>query len=334
MLRWNGRGGRPQRTSAPFSVGGAGNYDADWAARSAAAGVVYANALDTLAKIDAGYTNGSNGRRVTHDTAIKVLSSGSMRFDLLAGETGDDLSGNWVPGGSASGNWGHTFGQNSDMYVQYRCRLSSSMYTNLATHWKDSVGNSIWPGWKVSVLYAANPGTPCANIEVTVTAGNDDGDRVYTHCGARHARTQEMSPNHKQTVPYLRQSGWDLASGPSWANEVNAYSNLEYNSATPNQKFPVGEWFTMYQKVHVGTWGAANSTIELWIQLASENFWRKLIAVNNYQLDHDGNANSGFGRIMLTPYMTGLVTSAPTNAYMWFSELIASTQPIALPLAA
>lgn len=308
-----------------------GDYDADWATRSTAAGVVYANALDTLAKIDAGYTNGGNGRRITHDTTTKVLSAGSMRFDLLAGETGSDISGSWVPGGASTGNWGHVFSQNSDMYVQYRCRLSGNMYSNLQTHWKDNVGNTIWPGWKISVLYSAT-GTPCDAIEATITAANGQINHMYTHCGDRQVRSSLTGPAYYggTGADFMVQAGWNFAGG----TEADAYPNVAYPGEATH--FPTDGWFTVYQKVHIVTFGSANSSVEMWIQPPGENRYRKLVACNGYTIFNNpgNNPADGFGRIMLTPYMTGLVTSAPTTSYMWFSELIASTQPIALPLAA
>ena len=55
----------------------------------------------------------------------------------------------------------------------------------------------------------------------------------------------------------------------------------------------------------------------------------------NVVIDHggydEGSRTQGYNNITLTPYMTGLSTAAPADAFVWYDELIVSTQPIPAP---
>ena len=297
-------------------------FDEDFVARRSAPGVVFYQGFDTSAAITAKYQPGPNGNRVTHDTTTKVLSGGSMRFNLLAGEGGANLAGGWFT------NWGTTFGEGDTFYVQYRVRLSETMLSNNTTYWRKTGGSSR-PDHKICIIYE-NGGLTCADLEITVIGPGHFHSNVYTHCGNHSARSETTTPNHRDGTPYAWQMGWDLNSGPNWVDEPNAYEHREY--PTGPDSFPVGEWFTIYMKVVIGDWGVPNSSIEMWIQREGENFWRKKVSVNEYTLDNDGTG-SGFGANVFTPYMTQLATTAPVDAFMWISEFIVSSQPIAIPKA-
>lgn len=305
-----------------FSPSGSGGLDADWLARSTASGVVYANSLSTEAEVEEGAVAGTNGLRCFHDTSQKVLSGGSLRFDLRAGEGSADISGNWSIEDSP---WVHGFGQNSTMYIQVRVRISETMFTNYRDHW-DGQGD-----FKMFIVFQ-DGGSTCAQLEFTTIGPHYE--LFYTACGARSGRTELDSPDHNGSAPHTYRQGWDLTSGPSWVNEPNALSQLEYPYNTNIRTIPADQWVTLYCKVAIGDWGADNSTVEIWQQYPGESILRKCNAVRNYRFNHNGNPAQTFGNIMLTPYMTGLSTTAPVNAYMWFSELIISSEPIAIPAPA
>jgi hypothetical protein len=91
---------------------------------------------------------------------------------------------------------------------------------------------------------------------------------------------------------------------------------------------------TFYTKVHVGSYGQANSSIEVWVAREGATSWSKIVNITDFTFNVNDPSTWGFNNTFLGPYMTSL---SPTSgkpgvtSYMWFDELIVSTQPIALP---
>lgn len=309
-------------TSASTACPSGGSSQSDWTARSTAAGVIAAYGFDTAAQVTAGYLPGNNGTRGFYDTTTSTMAGGgALRFDLLAGETGANIAGSYT---AANAPWmflGHSFGQNSTFYVQYRYRLTPSMIANLAS-W-----NSYF---KTSIFHQGN--ASCAAMELTMTDVNGAGPIVYTDCGAFSMYTDVTDPLSTQNTPLLTDSGWDLTTGPKYTDEPHAIVN-QYPAYF---QWPTNEWLTVYYKIHVGTLtsggGPKDSTIEVWLQRQGGAYWQKFVSCIT-ALEFDGTSADVYNNMTLTPYMTGLSTSASVAASVWYDELIISTQAIALPVA-
>lgn len=296
----------------------------DFAARCGAPGVLVCEGFDNASTFvysssqdDGLYPPwGSSTVKGIQDTNIKASGTSSLRFDI-PGKSGDDAAGNF------SKNFGAKFSQNSTFYVQFRQRFDSNMLT---IDWYSLMGTF----WKQAVIYDKD-GVPCANIELaTINLYASGIPTMYSECGARHLRGSLSNPLSFTTgVPsYYYQQGASLTSG------YNCLYEGEFIGIGDGKGcfyYPANKWITFYYKVHVGTWGSGNSSIEAWISVDGGPY-RQWINVRNYTLYHDGNSSGGFSRIMLTPYMTAKNSSVNhATAQTWYDELIVSTQPIAAP---
>lgn len=289
--------------------------DASFAARCSAPGVIKCVGFDnTTADIVPG-TNlfpDENGTiRGTLDTSLKASGGGSLRFDLPPPpHAGSNIAGRWSP--EATGAFGRTFGQNSTFYVQYRLRLSPEMLTNT------------WDGyWKTSIFHQGSKS--CASIELTTqNYYGTDMPIMYTDCGARGMFTKLDGSTLTENPPLIYQQG--------------DYPCEDFESHPPScYYFTANEWITLYYKVHVGTWYQTNSSVEAWVAREGATSYKQWIHVLNLKLgcnESPCGANEGYNTVTLTPYMTGLSTTAGkpgVTSRIWYDELVVSTQPIAVP---
>lgn len=296
---------------------------ADFDARCGAAGVLVCEGFDSGSTFVYSSSQseglyppyGTSTVKGRQDTNIKASGASSLRFDI-PGNSGDDAAGNF------SKNFGVKFSQNSTFYIQFRQRFDSNM---LSIDWYGLMGTF----WKQAVFYDKD-GVPCANIELaTINLYASRIPTMYSECGGRHLRSSLTNLTRFTTaVPYYYQQGTSLTSG------YNCIFEDEF-AGTGNGSgcyyYAANKWITFYYKVHVGTWGSANSSVEAWVS-ADGGPYRQWINVRDYTLFHDGNSGGGFSRIMLTPYMTAKDSSVGhATAQTWYDELIISTQPIAVP---
>ena len=90
---------------------------------------------------------------------------------------------------------------------------------------------------------------------------------------------------------------------------------------------------TFSYRVTLGAWGTESSTIESWIAREGEPL-KQWIQRSNFLLKGSDGATSvgGYSKIQLTPYQSKKdpAQDHPTG-YVWYDELIVSTQPIAGP---
>jgi hypothetical protein len=292
-----------QSTGVLATTQSAGSGSADFQARCGAAGVLVCKGFDSAADFTIAtwpnsglYRNNNNEIRGTMDASIKTSGNGSLRFEI-ASNSPPDVAGYWRQ------DSGQQFGQNSTFYVQFRQRFSPEMLTN---DWTGAMGT--W--WKQVIFHGA--ASTCADVELTTVNVYTAGlPYMYTDCGSRGIVTNGGVP------PYLLQQG-----------DYNCpYGNT---SGSNCYRYTSNEWITFYYRIHIGTWGSANSTIEAWVAPDGQPI-KKWINMPNFTLFNDG-PGPNYSHVTLTPYMTGKNTSVshPT-AYTWYDELIISTQPIAAP---
>jgi len=83
-------------------------------------------------------------------------------------------------------------------------------------------------------------------------------------------------------------------------------------------------------RITIGNWGKPNSTIQAWVARDGEKL-RKWIDLANFVLNKDSDSSS-YNSVTLLPYMAqkNMKVDHPT-AYMWFDELIISTEAIPDP---
>jgi hypothetical protein len=290
----------------------------DFAARCAAAGVVkcvgFDNTTTDIVRGSSLQPDGLGQYRARLDTANKASGAGSLVFELPPPpHAGANIGGQWRTTGPTG--MGALFGQNSVFYVQFRMRLTEDMLTNT------------WDSYWKTILIHYNQQT-CGSIELaTVNEYMGGRPAMYTDCGARHFYTN-LSGQYTESTPLLTQQGdYRCQYG-----QVNRTTCLFFE---PNQ------WVTFLYKVTIGTWDQPNSTVEAFVAREGDTQYRQWIKVPNFALScntdpcsQSPGRDQGYNNITLTPYMTGLSTSAGKAGVvsrLWFDELIVSTRPIAVP---
>ena len=271
---------------------------------------------------------------LTRDTSVFVSGGSSANFFIPAG-AGENSTGNfWGFFGQGAKN--QIFGQNTTFYVQYAFRADP---TWTSTNWTQFGGSGQNTAPKLSIFHNVIAGS-CAEEEITVHNHNAKNlPTVYTECGARQAITGSDGTiyNEGGSLLYVQQ-GWTAAA------PFTGYQ-CEYNNGSfsgPNCfHFAPNQWYTIYFKIHIGTWGSSNSSIEAWIAPYGQQM-TKWLNTNNYILNTENLCNAsgtgqgslpcpGFNTVELTQFMTGKISGTGPAAHVWYDELIISSQPIPAP---
>jgi hypothetical protein len=303
------------------ALGHGGAPEDDFTARSTAAGVVkFWHFDDTTTQIVQGTTLSTDSLGVYRgslDTTIKASGTGSLRFHVPPPPHGTgNISGGWLPPSPYAMGSSSNFKHNQTFYVQYRARLSHNM---LANSWNSN------SQWKLALLYR-NP-VPCANLQIAIVNRQHlDIPNGYTRCGSPGLTTDISTGLYRaSTPPYYHQQG----------DHICQYS---FESASTCLRFPTNEWFTIYGVIVLGDWGVANSHIEFYMATERAPAYTKFIDVPDMTMDCNNPPGcsgdvEGYNQIELTVYMTDLLGNegVPQDAYVWYDELIVSTQPIAAP---
>jgi hypothetical protein len=249
--------------------------------------------------------------RATVDPSIKKSGAGSLRFKLDAGYAAANIAGQYVP--LTNDGLGASFGENTTWYVQFAVRFSPEYFTNQANYWDSTP--------KIAIFHQNT--ASCASKELTTNQWGPTGYLSgYKDCGGQGFRTDLDGFTFRsvaQGTPYLFQQG-------------------DYSCAYPGTgncfQMPTNKWITFYYKIHNGTWGSNNSTLESWYSVDGQPYLKWLNITSNFTIYCNGASpcpSEVFNNISFTPYMTSLSKSAPVDAYVWYDELIVSTQPIAAP---
>lgn len=256
----------------------------------------------------------------TRDTGTFMSGSGALRLRHPAGVASPNTTGDWRQ------SFGRTFSQNSHFYVQYAMRISPE-YSSNTLQWNSQ--------WKHSIIYGGIQSPTCASIELTTVNYNysdhpDLWPQMYTDCGQRSMYTKTDNQTYTNATPLLLQStsqpgvrGYSCQYGSQFNGTGNGSGCFNLSQLT-------NKWITFYYDIEIGSWDTATSKIKAYIALDGGPYLQ-WINVTNMTLFYNNSPSDGYGAITLTPYMTGLSTPAPADAYMWFDDLIISSQPIAAP---
>lgn len=270
--------------------------DADFQARCSAPGVLVCVGFDTPAEMASGknlFPAWDGKIRGTADTTIKASGASSLRFEVPAFSDANTS-------GYALWDMGQAFGPGSTFYVQFRERFSPVM---LNTRFKSD-------GWKQIIIHRA--GSSCGNVELTTQNVYSRGFPImYTDCGARTLQDNLGGGD------YMLQQG----------DYQCRYSSRPAGCAT----YKPDQWMTFAYRVHVGDWGTATSSIQAWVGYEGEPL-KQWINQNNFVLKYGDSPSDTFSKIQLTPYQSKKDnTQDHPVGYVWYDELIVSTQPIAGP---
>ena len=290
--------------------------ESDFAARCAAPGVLLCEGFDSQSALDWNGSVGAAGKgffwnqgggpspgpnQGTLDNNIKVSGGGSLRFNIPDSRAPEG-SGN---AGQYRQPFGASFGEGSTFYIQWRMRFSPEM---LALNATNTGGGQ---GYKQIIVH--NNGATCAATELTFTNNYfANFPTWYTSCGARSVIN---------TLP-----------GNTYQYEQGDYAACIYPGnldSTHCWFFTANEWITFYWKVQIGTWGQPNSHLQAWAARGSGPL-QMIFDKSDMQLDSSGDYNY----LTLTPYMNRRAENGtPTHpqGYVWYDELVVSSQPIPNP---
>jgi hypothetical protein len=288
---------QPSPTPSPVLT----SADTDFQARCNAPGVVKCVGFDnTTSDLVQNVNLFPGGDGVIHgslDTTIKLSGSGSLKFTVPANG-----------GANAAGSWfstlGGNFGQNSTFYVQFRQRLSPEML----------IPSNGGGGFKQVIFHHSS--ATCAAVEITTqNQFFRSFPQMYSRCGGDGFYTD------LGTGDFLLQNGTDL----------QCHYQSPVSRTPPCGYYHASEWMTFYYKIQIGNWGQPNSTIQAWMGYDDSQPLKQFINMTNHQLYQNSPGDGSlYNSITLLPYDTAR-SSASQTAYVWYDELIVSTQPIAAP---
>lgn len=249
------------------------------------------------------------------DTSIKASGQSSFRMEI-PGNSGERPAGNWAQ------HFGRAFGPGSTFYVQYAFRADSNWLMN----WNAIVGS--WP--KLSIIHNWAAGT-CAIEDLVVSNLRASGvPTMYGECGGTtfSTRLDGVTPDPKNDTPYLIQQGF-TDPAPTTGYACHNYDPRPGPPYTGDCfHFQADTWYTLYWKIHVGDWGKPNSNVEGYVGPTGGQL-RKFINAVHWTLNSNNPPDAGFDSITLTQFMTSAKPVPHPTAYVWYDDLIVSTEPIA-----
>jgi hypothetical protein len=210
---------------------------------------------------------------------------------------------------------GQVFGNNSTFYIQFAYRISPEVVTNMPV-WQVSP--------KVAIFYY---GQSCAALEQTTGLGTAN---LGSNGSFGPALTMYGECGGIGDVTLLDGATWTPLAPPYLYQQGDYSCQYSYGPPSACWRFPSDKWVTLYYKIHIGTFGQPNSTIEVWYSVDGQPYVKWLNVLNNFTFNKE-NAYPGFAQIQFTPYMTNLSIPTPQTSYIWYDELIVSTQPISAP---
>jgi hypothetical protein len=253
---------------------------------------------------------------IQQDASVFLSGGSSARWEIY-GKTADNAEGNWVQ------NFPQTFGPGTTFYVQYAFRADHNW---VAFDWTSTGQPGTNTAPKLSIFH--NHNATCAAEEITIHNHNSWATPTgYSDCGNRQFTTALNGETYTSYPPFLLQQGF-TAPAPFTGEKC------EWSDDGPVGKcfkIQANTWYTLYFKVHVGSWGKQNSAFEAWFAPQGQGM-KKFISVMAYTLNQD-KGSDGFDALTFTQFMTGKQASvAHLTAHVWYDELIVSSQSIPAPI--
>lgn len=287
----------------------------DYAARCAAPGVVLCKGLDSEADVQAGIgTAGDDSRQGFVDAAQSASGAGSLKFTLRAGNSTKNIGGSWTT------DLGRSFRSGDTLYVQYRWRASPEYFSNNEKYWKSSVKQ----------LNIHGPSSTCQGAEFTTVLYNKYVS-MYTNCG--DGWNTDVGTNallDRCSGDCLLQQGASTIASPSGSGYNCHYWDQTAGDGKGSGCYmpTANKWITHYEVIKLGDWGGSNTVIDAFVAQDGGAYkqWQRVSGVR-----FNNNRDSYVSKFRLETYMTEIAGAAPTPAYVWYDEVIVSTQAIAAP---
>ena len=257
----------------------------------------------------------------TVDTTIKASGAGSLRMEIPSNSYAD-TSGNWK--GNFSDDLSVQFGEGEEFYVQWRQRFSSSMLNTQYTHIDGT------RGWKTIIIGEGDrPGynaSSCTALEIVLhDYWYRRAPQAYWGCGSGGVFTEGYG-----NFDFKLQNAYDAG--------INANPRYcLYGTGTDVKPVPgcfnfqPDEWMTFQVRTKVGTWGQANSEVDVWAGREGQSSVL-LISHRDVRIVKE-SSGSKYGKVWFTPYNTEKNGSqVHATGYTWYDDLIVSRKRIPDPI--
>jgi hypothetical protein len=334
-----------------------------FAQRCAAAGVVLCNGFDVDA--DRGTVGASsigtwrgvfrNGqancnssdanRCPTIDTTTSASGGGSLKF-VVPSNSDSGGSGQFFT--NASSDMSTRFGSGQTFYMQVRMRFSCDF---LFTNCPAGTGVRVFAGgggWKTVDISQADrtatcfPGsltcaTSCSELEIVVQNTNTSGFvQGYHGCPGTYQGSSFV---------FEQQAGSEFYRQNAYAG-LCPRSEVIVGNLANCFTYKMNEWMTFKARVSIGTFVAGgtgacatfsqgcypNSIVEYWMGREGQPLVKTHSFTFTLNASFDGTQTEKWGKFWLLPYNTSKdSTVSNPEAYLWYDELVISTQDIADP---
>jgi hypothetical protein len=290
--------------------------DDDFKARCSAPGVVLCKGLDTESELQAAEmgTAGDGSRQGFVDTAQKASGAGSLKFTFRAGNKSQNIGGYWET------DLGKSFRTGDTLHIQYRWKATPEYFSHNDKYWNSSLKQ----------INIHGPSSTCQGAEFTTIMWRGYPS-MYTNCGdGWFTDVNTNATLAKCTGDCLLQQGSNTKASPSGSGyNCHYYSQVPGDGSGSGCFFPpANEWVTHYEIIKLGTFGGSDTVVEAF-EAHGTGGYKQWHRVNNVRFNN--NRDSFLSKVRFETYMTEISAAAPTNAYIWYDELVVSTQPIAAP---
>ena len=296
-------------------ISGIAMADESFNDRCQGAGVMWCNGFDTEQEV-VSYRSpgaGQNSTTPAWDTSVKSFGAGSLKFELRGNS-----------GGNAAGDWRRQFPQdfaeNSTFYLSYKLRYSPEM-----------LGGSLFNsaiGMKQHIL--SHTAATCNNVEITMQhLFGRQGPSLYSRCGADQIRLyhepfgdadywQQWSANYSgSTGQFPDGTGFNRMSGSTTGPVACHYGDY---SEPDCLHFKSNQWMTFYFEVHIGNWGAPNSSVKAWMGYEGQAL-RQFVDLRDHIFQTGGSATS-YNMLTLHTYMSFKKADiAHPTGFAWYDEV-------------
>jgi hypothetical protein len=280
----------------------------DWLARSTAPGVVLAHPFISASELTS--TDPNFGLQQAADGTIQGAidltgqlspDTGWLMFKFRKGVGDKNI------GGALSLYMNHAFKSGEKLYVQWRQKMDAAYLTNNLSSWHSSIKH----------VNIHGPSKTCQSAEVAcisepTTHGDFNRTLLYTNCG------DGFNVNLPDGDILIQQG----------VSDTDGF-NCHYQNQVPGTGNGVGCFFPQANVVY---------TFLLEVDCGDSTTVTGWVSDGGPYRQFQKGSHAGFfsddktlERIRLETYMTEISGAASVDAFVWYSQLIVSTQPIALP---
>jgi len=303
----------------------------DFQTRCRQPGVIKCVGFDSSADLAGKYGSPSGilpgpGNSATIDTVIKASGGGALRFFVPAGQPGA-YSGSYFT--NFSDDFLTQFGENSEFYIQFRVRMTPE-YINAGNFKVTIIGTGDKPGCIPSATATGNCYASCTAPDVVVQTSYNwyRYPTMYNSCTG--------SASHGPYDSFQQSFGSDYKNQNARPNPFCLYTQTVAQRQFPPTGncfgyFP-NEWMTFQIHMKIGPRVGnefTNSFVDLWMSREGRPS-EPVIAWGPYNLSAGTPSdNEKYGKIWFLPYTGSEVF--PSDAYVWYDELIISRSKIPDP---